>query len=456
MVGSGAVVAIMAVIVLRAFGGPDLLAGVLIGAAALLVLSGYQGIPLRLRYTAFLLFGITVVLLPFTKSPVQAIQRGIFVSGQLLAMIASVMLLAQCALRSSRVQAIGSALRAQHPGRRYLSFTIVSQLFSGMLGMAGAHLMLVMAAPAEEAKSSKRTAAVIAVTRGFASAGFWSPVFGNMVILLALYPSVQWIEVFPIGLGMAQLTLLVGLLVNRFIGHPVAATTSTTSTTADATPNARLLREALPLLAAMLCFMGLILLTSNLLGIGITPTLVLLAPLTAVIIHLAMGEAGMRITQTVQNLRASALLFPRLSSEAILFVAAGCTGSIMADAFPAHWAQQIGQALSGSPFFSIGFLMISVLGLGLAGVHPVLTAMFLASTVTPEVLSLPPLVHMASVLISWGLSAAVTPFSVLSLTASRYAETTLYQISFGKNWAFALISALLACAVLTGIVTVLR
>jgi hypothetical protein len=446
--GTGAVAVIMAVIVLRAFGGPDVLAGILFGAAAALVLSGYPSIPPRLRHTAFLLFGITLLLLPFSRSPLEAIQRGIFVSGQLLAMIASVLLLSQCALRSPRVQAIGAALRAQPAGRRYLSFTLVSQLFSGMMGMAGAHIMLVMAAPVEGVRSEERTATVIAVTRGFATAGFWSPVYGNMVILLALYPSLLWIEIFPIGLALAQASLVVGLLVNRY-GAPQRA--AMPAPTPDARAGRRLLGEALPLFAAMLIFMSLILTSSSLLAIGITATLVLVAPLTAVTLHLAMGDPGRRMWQAARNLRASAQLFPRLSSEAILFIAAGCAGSIMADAFPAPWAQQIGQTLADTPFLGIAFLTLSVMGMGLAGVHPVLSAVFLASTVTPELLGLPPISHMAAILTGWGLSAVLTPFSVLSLTASRYAGTTLYQISFGKNWAFASISALLACIALTAI-----
>lgn len=448
MLGSAAVATIMAVIVLRAFGGPDALAGALIVASAALVLSGYRGIPSRLRHTAFLLFGITVLLLPLATSPLAAIQRGIFVSGQLLGMIASVMLLSQCALRSPRVQAIGAALRGQHPGRRYLSFTIVSQLFSGMLGMAGSHIMLVMAAPAQDARSHEKTASVIAVTRGFAAAGFWSPVFGNMVIMLALYPSLQWIEIFPIGVALAQVTLLVGLLVNRFGARRALLPANAAP---DRATVKALLGEGLPLLAAMLGFMGLILATSKLFVIGITPTLVLLVPLMAVSLHLAMGESRRRMAQTVHHLRESAQVFPRLSSEALLFIAAGCAGSIMAAAFPAQWAQQIGHGLADMPFLGIGFLMLSVMAMALAGVHPVLTAVFLASTIAPAQLALPPVIHMAAILTGWGLSAVLTPFSVLSLTASRYAGTTLYQISFGKNWAFALINALLACLVLTAV-----
>jgi hypothetical protein len=51
------------------------------------------------------------------------------------------------------------------------------------------------------------------------------------------------------------------------------------------------------------------------------------------------------------------------------------------------------------------------------------------------VLGLPPIVHMGAILAGWGLSTSVTPFSVLSLTASRYSGVGLDQISLGRNWA---------------------
>lgn len=477
----------MVVILARAFGGPDLLAGVLFAAAAVLVYSGYHAVPARLRKTAFLLFGVTVALLPFAQSPLAALQRGIFISGLLLAMISSVLLLAQCALRSPRVQQVGASLRGQPGRRRYPSFTIASQMFSGMLGMAGAHIMLVMAAPPQEANGPAKTEAVVGVTRGFGVAGFWSPVYGNMVTLLALYPSLQWSEIFPIGLGLAQITLVVGLLLTRFehsraarraseasqpSSESVAATQSaiqagfspTGDASLQATPAPRiahktmtdLLRDGLPLLLPMLIFMGLLLTTSKLLGIVVSATVVLLAPLTAIALHLAMGVPHRRWANVRTNLVESANNYPRLASEALVFMAAGCAGSIMADAFPQHWAQQIGILLAGLPFFGLAFLLLAIMALALAGVHPVLSAVFLASTITPELLGLPPVAHMAALLTGWGLSAILTPFSVLSLTASRYSGTSLYQISLGKNWLFALLSALLACALLTVVTLLLR
>jgi hypothetical protein len=65
-------------------------------------------------------------------------------------------------------------------------------------------------------------------------------------------------------------------------------------------------------------------------------------------------------------------------------------------------------------------------------------------------------VHIAAILAGWAMSASVTPFSILSLTASRYSGTSLYQISIGKNWAFALVNTLLACAMLTLVAMAMR
>lgn len=439
----GAVIVMMIATIWRAFGGPSSLFAVLMSAAAILITVEFRNIQPKLRKTALLLFAASIALLPFARSPLEAVQRGVFVSGLLISLMASVMLLAQCALRSHQVHAVGTNLRGQRPGRRYLSFTMASQLFSAMLGMAGVNIMLVMAAPPDEAKSATRTATVVAVTRGFTAAGFWSPVFGNMAILLALYPTLHWIQVFPIGLALAQLAIMVGILMNHFGRNRVQ------EIAADGPSQPGLAKSAIPVLGAMLSFLVAVLAISGSLKISITASIVLLGPLVALTLNIAMAGHGRRLADGLKGMGGSVRQLPRLSSEAILFTAAGCAGSIMADAFPAAWVQQIGHAMSGLPFFGISFLMIGIMGASLLGIHPVLSSVFMASTITPQVLALPQIVHFAAILTGWGLSASVTPFSVLSLTASRYAGTGLYQISIGRNWAFALVSSFLSGVFLT-------
>jgi hypothetical protein len=205
---------------------------------------------------------------------------------------------------------------------------------------------------------------------------------------------------------------------------------------------------AIPLMGAMLLFLGLVLAASRQFAISTTATIVLLGPWVALALNIAMAHRGMKVKEGVRRLREDMLRFPGLASEAILFIAAGCAGSVMGDAFPAQWVAGIGAALGGVPVLGIGFLLFGIMGAALIGIHPVLTSVFLASTITPQVLQLPPLLHASAILVGWGLSASLTPFSVLSLTASRYAGESLYRISIARNATFALVNSLAACAVL--------
>lgn len=445
-----AVLVIICATLWRAFGGPSGLFAVLIGAIAVLVLSQFRNIPSNLRNTSLVLLLLAVVLLPFARSPLAALQRGVFISGLLLGLIASVMLLARCALRSPTVQVIGQTLRAQPGGRRYAAFTVAGQVFSSMLGMAGANIMLIMAAPQNEPVSERKTATVVAVTRGFTAASYWSPMFGNMAILLALYPTLRWVEVFPVGLLLAQLTLPVGMLLHRLQQRRVPADTRN-----EEAPGG-FARAALPLAVVMLGFLGLVLLAGSLAHISTTASIVLLGPWVALLLNIAMAEPGRRFPDGMRRMVEDLRLYPNLASEALLFLGAGCAGSIMGDAFPSAWVAWIGNAVHGLPMLGIAFLLSAVLGAALAGIHPVLTAVFLASTLTPQVLDLPPMLHILAILSGWGLSASLTPYSVLSLTASRYAGTGLYEISLGRNALFALVNALLSCLLLTAVALMMR
>ncbi|HET9653132.1 MAG TPA: hypothetical protein VFP36_13110, partial [Usitatibacter sp.] len=144
---------------------------------------------------------------------------------------------------------------------------------------------------------------------------------------------------------------------------------------------------------------------------------------------------------------------PSLAAEATLLMSAGCAGSILASAFPESWAGAIADGLWGRPFLAILALIGMLIAMALAGVHPVLTSVFLASTFTPPVLGLPPIVHFCTILAGWGLSAALTPFSVLSMTASRFSGLSLARISIVANWRYTFACVALFTLALAGFVT---
>jgi hypothetical protein len=449
-----AIVTLVAATLFRAFGGPGWLYLATLAALSMLIVSGFSNINQKLRNTATVLLIAGVAVFPFARDPVVALQRGVFIAGMLVALTSSVLLIARCAVQSHRIQMIGGALRERQGRARMLSFGFASQFFSGILGLAGANLMFVMAAPPNESKSAVRTAGVVSVVRGFAAASCWSPVFGNMAILLALYPTLHWAEVFPVGLAVGQITLIVGLLMMRKVQGAdkaaISANDAGTGNSAAGMPTSLkdLIAMSLPVMLVLLSFLGVVLLISKTLHIIISAAIIMMGPIVSLVFHAGSGSGGERFRKGVRGLTESMRLYPALASEAMLFLSAGLAGSLMADAFPAQWVTSISSLLGGYPFWGLAFLVFGIMLAAIAGIHPMLSAVFLASTMTPEVLGLPPITHMAAILAGWGLSASVTPFSVVSLTASRYAGIGLYDISLRRNSGYALCSAVLVCALL--------
>src|SRR5690606_16407950 len=93
---------------------------------------------------------------------------------------------------------------------RYAWFSLASQLFGGLLGMAGVNLLLQMAARDERAPKEDRLAMFSAITRGFSAATLWSPMVSNLTILVALYPGLSWFSIAPLTFSLAVGAVLIG------------------------------------------------------------------------------------------------------------------------------------------------------------------------------------------------------------------------------------------------------
>lgn len=436
--GMFAVLVLIATSLARALGADSNgLAACIAAALGLLIAAGFHNVPPRLRTTCLVLALCGAAVWPFAPEPLPALRRGLYVGGTLVSLTASVMLIAHCAMRDPHIERLGAALRKLHGMQRFLAFTMAGQFLSGMLGLAGANLMFIMAAPqaGDEPPSSERTDTIVAVCRGFSASNCWSPVFGQMAVLLSLYPGLHWAQVFPVGVVLGQLAAGVSLLLAwRTVRAGLARRHGGGGDWSE------VLKRAGPVAVALLAMLGMIVALSLGLHIVVTAAITLMAPVVAWLYHAAMAAPGNRLRQGWRGLGAGMQRFGNLSSEASLFLAAGCAGSLMAAAFPADWVTAIGSRLSVAPVAGLAFLMLSILAVALAGIHPVLTAVFLASTFTPQALGLPPLAHMAAVLAGWALSNSLTPFSVLSLTASRYAGLPSSAISIGRNGMFALLN----------------
>ena len=423
-----------------------------VSGALFLALEGGHA-PVAVRRTSLVLVVITVCLLPFIDFPWQALQRGIRIGGLIASLLVTVNLLSRVALRIARVRDVVGGLYKLPQHRRYLGLTVASQFFGGLLGLAGIAMMMEMAAREADMTDAQKVSAFSAIARGYAAVSLWSPIYSNMSIALALYGGTDWVGVLPYVLAVSALLLGLGLLIDRFDsgGRAVAGTQETTVAGCPAQRAVPLLRQALPVVGAMLCFLGFMVLASRQLVLPISAVIIASAPVAAWLLSILMATPGRyRLVEGTRMLGTDFLGFKSMVGEVMMFFASGCAGTVIASAIPPAWSSTVGQWVAGSPMLGSLFVSAAIVLLSATAIHPMLSAVLIGSSFSPQLLGLPVVAHLCAVLTGWGLAIIVTPFSVLSLMASRYSGIPILVISLRANLVFVTLAVLVSSLLLGG------
>lgn len=422
---------------------PDGAARWVTGAAgALFLLLEHRRIPLGIRRIVLVVGGISVLLLPLSASPTTQLMRGLGIGGLMVSLISAVSLLARAALESRHTAVVMQHLLATSSRSRYAWFSIAAQVFGGLLGMAGMTLLLQMAGRGEMATEEDRLAMFAAITRSFSAATLWSPMVSNLAILVALYPGLTWFAVAPLTLALSVGAVTIGTALDawRRRGSPASA---------PATRPAASLRATLwPMTAAMGGFLGAVLLLAHWLEIAVVGSIVIVVPIAVLALHVTQTRGRHRAAQAVARMRADVLGLPLLAGEVALFMVAGCGGTIIASAIPAPWTAALGGVLSHSPILACMALMLIIIGMGFLAVHPVLSAVLVASSLPPQVLHLAPVAHLAAILAGWAISTCSTPFSMMALMASRFSGLSILAVTTRLNRVYALLCLVIASVAL--------
>nr|MBF0682189.1 hypothetical protein [Pseudomonas sp.] len=444
--GSPLLVATMVVCNLwHLLGGPDLAFWGIALSAGLFLVAERRTIPRSIGTICIVLAVAGMIVWPFGNASLQSLERGVYIGAMISSVMVSVSLLARAALRSPALKTLTSYLLVQSYRRRYVLLAISGQILPCMLGFAGVHMLFSVAADSKDSDEGDRLALFTAISRSFSAATLWSPTFGNMVILLALYPQLAWSSVLPIGVGMAVATILLSMVVDhrRLKARPRPRVSQ------DDTVPDDVLRTAAGVMVAMLVFFGVSLGLAEWLELPISASISMLAPAVALGLHFVLGGRERTVAGAWRGFRADAAMLRSFAPEIMLFLVAGCGGTVIAESIPHEWIAAAASAVSGHPTLAVLFLMLSIITLSCIGIHPVLSVVLLSTIFTPEALQLPLLPHFAALLTGWGIASTLAPFSMLSMTASRYAGISALRISSGCNWLFGSIAVVLATAVLT-------
>ena len=397
-----------------------------------------------LRRTVWALVLATLALLPWGPDPWLALEKGIRIGGLISAILLSVSLLSRAAQRVQLLREVVSRLLDVPARQRRLTLPIASQVFGGFLGFAGISMLMEAASQLPDTDLEARRECFQGISRGYAAANLWSPMYSNISILLALSPGLSWGAIFPYAVMLAVASLLLGYALDKLSRRQADGGER------EPVRWRALARLAWPVALGMLVFLCGAVALSAWARVPIAALIVTLAPIAAVAITVYLGpkrrpwrDAGAQVLQDFRG-------FQSLAGEVRMLMASGCAGTVIAAAIPVAWTQPLAQWLAPYPVLACLFLAAAVVMLSCTSVHPILSGIVVAGAFPALAMGLPPTAHVLAVLAGLGLAVVTTPFSVVSLTASRFSGLPLLTVSMKANLGFAAISLVLVGLILGG------
>lgn len=388
------------------------------------------------RRTSAFLVVVTAVLLPLLPDPGATLERGVRIGALIASLLVTINLLSRAAARVQRVSDLLGSLHRVAPGRRYGTLSVASQFFGGFLGLAGIAMMMESAAGQTSFGYREKLSAFSAVTRGYAALSLWSPMYSNMSIVLAMYEGAHWIGVLPIALVVTTLFIVLGIVLDRLSGAHKYVQTEPSAVTAE-----ELLREGWPVLLGMLGFLLFMVLTSRALNLPISAVIIAGAPVAAWLLNAHIHGGGSQAYGTAARMVLIDMRsFRGMAGEVMIFMASGCAGMVIGSAIPGAWTTTIGAAVAGSSALACLTISGAIVLLSVSALHPMLSAVIVGSSLGPALMGLPVIAQLSAVLVGWSLAIIVTPFSVVSVLASRWSGIPVLVISLRANAMFVLLA----------------
>ena len=206
-----------------------------------------------------------------------------------------------------------------------------------------------------------------------------------------------------------------------------------------------------PLVLPTAVMVGAVLWCSSALHLGGLQSVALVIPVLCVAYLLVAARD--RIGATARRSFAN---FGRLSDELLIVTGATMLGAAIA-ALP--WVQSIGQSVTpglvAGPTL-IAVLVVTLVGLGQLGLHPMIGASILLPVLAHGNFELAPPVLVATAVFAWGLSANVAIWTLPVAAAASNFAVPIHQVSTRRSYVYAGIYLVLGLALLAGINAWLR
>lgn len=406
-------------------------AGVLALCCLVFLFVQHHHIASGIRRTSLVLALVTGLSLLMIDDPITALEKGLRIGALIASLLISVSLMSKASLRVPHMRKVMSGLYAVPRKQRPLTLGIGAQFLGGFLGLAGLTMMMDVAAQRQHQSTREKIADFTAISRGYAALALWSPMYSNMSIVLTMYEGIAWIDVLPYALTISAIFIGLGALIESL----TLTAEKTKQTGAGSITD--VLKDGVPIIGLMLCFLGLMMWAGNLMNASISAIIIVSMPFIAWLLNVwKPSDVSQRWHSGSWQLRQDLLGQGAIAGEVLLFLVSGCAGTVISQVIPMSLIQPLAQLTSHSPVGASMMVMLAIVMLSGSSIHPMLCAVLVGSSLTPTLLNMPPMAHLCAVLVGWGLAIIVTPFSVLSMMAARFSGMPVLTVSLRANLVF--------------------
>lgn len=379
-------------------------------------------------------------------NPAPVLRRAMNQATYMMTFMMCLGLLYEAARTSPAVRACGPFLTTQPPARRYVALasgvSLLAVLFNA--GVVSFLIPLIRAGiatstPGDTLNPMQERRQVSALLRGFAWTILWSPTALAPLTLLALLPGVDRKVWHLYGLGIFALILIIGAVEDRLRFRHDRSSTPVQVAVFPGQP-------ALRLLAVCLALAGLLVLTMKIIGVGMVLALMIVCPVLC-ISWIALQNSPTEAAGRHRTLARLWLVREDLGLATplgVVLAAAGFMGTTAAALVPEDLRAL--DVLTQMPEMTLlATIPPCVALLGLAGLNPVMQAVFLGS-LFGGTLTIPvdPTLFALAISCGWALSMTVSPLAPVVMLTARISSLSPITLT----WRWNLVFSGLACAAL--------
>ena len=275
-----------------------------------------------------------------------------------------------------------------------------------------------------------------AMNRGFSMAFMWSPYFISVALVLS-YFDISWLELFPYGLALALVGMVMGMIAQGKNSQPIVINQDPVDE--QTLKNAQ--RKVAQLLTLIVTMTGITILLEQFVNLS----MITIVPLVAIgfstvwaLFYLSPRQFAEKLSEYAQD------RLPKMGNELSLFIAAGAFGYAIIQAGASDLVIFFMQSTGITHVLILLPLIALVINvLSFIGIHPIITNTALATTFSSSVIFAGDhLILSLGILSGWMLTIMISPFSATNLMVGNLVGSNSLRVGYQLNFRFGLLTYL--------------